>query len=465
MYVISIGNTMRSTKWNQVNPNCRWVLITGCDSGFGFLSSLYLVKKGFGVISACLTQEGVDHLTRLREEYPQLHAFLCDVTNLDQIHNLIEHVKLVADNNLWGLINNAGIVIPGCVDFLQLADYRKVMEVNFFAAVKLTQECLPLLKRSRGRIVNLSSTCGFVAMPANSPYNSSKFALEGFSDTLRRELKIWGIKVSIIEPAVMRTSISSEYYSLMKKKFLESPISIQEEYGKDTFEAFCETNEKFISRITEKPDVVVKDIFHAISSKRPKHRYRSGFFSKALFVPLHLSPSSYTDWVLNITQKPPLPQAIRSRGKYLLEVYETYPDPPNVVWSCWLDYLWKNGAELLTQPRIEKKGDENGKDCVRFIPFFKNHGIREGIISTDYPHKLNYTVMNPSWTTFPVNYHYGTVRFIPCKPNNTTIQWLVEYTPKILCRVFVPSFLRIIIKKYLKKLKSYMGNNSSQETE
>jgi NAD(P)-dependent dehydrogenase (short-subunit alcohol dehydrogenase family) len=131
-----------------------------------------------------------------------------DVTDWATIHAARTSVAAtLADRPLVGLVNNAGIPAAGPLEFLPLDDLRQALEVNVVGAVAVTQAFLPDLRRGRGRIVNMSSISGRVAMPFAGPYAASKFALEALSDSLRRELSASGIKVIVIEPGSVRTPI------------------------------------------------------------------------------------------------------------------------------------------------------------------------------------------------------------------------------------------------------------------
>ena len=146
------------------------VVITGCDTGFGFQTAQLLQQQGCQVVAACLTDEGV---VALADKVSLAHR--CDVTNAESITTLAAAVeKFIADHDglkLWALINNAGIGIGGNIDWLPMDVTRKVMEVNFFGVVATTQAFLPLLKKCKhSRIVNLSSLAGLLGSQLLSAY-------------------------------------------------------------------------------------------------------------------------------------------------------------------------------------------------------------------------------------------------------------------------------------------------------
>lgn len=145
----------------DLNPQINVVLITGCDSGFGEMASRALSAKGFPVVAACLTEEGVKRLRGV-----VTLSVVCDVTKQNDIDNLVKEVSTLLKSNstyrLWAVVNNAGIGPPGNIDWATVDAFRKTMDVNFFAVVAMIKATLPLLKRTNGsRIINLSSMAGF----------------------------------------------------------------------------------------------------------------------------------------------------------------------------------------------------------------------------------------------------------------------------------------------------------------
>lgn len=187
----------------EVDPRKQAVVITGCDSGFGEMSSVRLQQLGFHVIAVCLTQDGRD---RLAEAVAV--AVVADVTKDDDIARLASTVDVYLQNNnvkLWGIVCNAGIGNAGAVDWIAMSTVRKVVEVNFFGVVNVTRALLPLLKKNKGsRVVNLSSIAGLLSAPMMSAYNASKHAVEGYAKALRGEMRAWNIHVSNINPGFMK---------------------------------------------------------------------------------------------------------------------------------------------------------------------------------------------------------------------------------------------------------------------
>lgn len=124
-----------------------------------------------------------------------------DVTKEESVKESYEKVKsLVGEDGLWAIVNNAGIAQDFWVEFVPMKAYRNVLDVNYFGVVLVTKTFLPLVKRKKGRVVSIASIAGLLAMPGMSAYCSSKWAVEAFCESLRREMRIFGVKVVLIEP-------------------------------------------------------------------------------------------------------------------------------------------------------------------------------------------------------------------------------------------------------------------------
>lgn len=157
-------------------PEGRAILVTGCDSGFGCDFSLSLVKKGWKVYAGCLTPQGVAALqTRAAGSAGTMIALPMDVTKQADIDRMVKKIKEECPKKLFAVVNNAGVGQGGLVDWTPLESYRKTLEVNLFAMIAVCKACLPLLKESKGRIVNVTSIAGiFYGAPCMSAYAASK---------------------------------------------------------------------------------------------------------------------------------------------------------------------------------------------------------------------------------------------------------------------------------------------------
>lgn len=246
------------------------VVITGCDSGFGELSSRRLAQMGYKVISGCISADGVE---RLKDTVAL--ALVCDVTNEKDIQQLAlqtEQYLATHDCKLWGLVNNAGIGNGGLVDVLPMETMRKVMEVNFFGVVSVTKAMLPMLKQSKdSRIVNISSIAGFLSAPCMSAYDASKHAVEGFAKALRVEMKAWNIHVSNINPGFCKTNIVMGGNHNAKTAWSKVPQELQKQY------VFQEVEPTDFDYLLEDPQVVVTAVVNAMTDVSPPMWYFPGY--------------------------------------------------------------------------------------------------------------------------------------------------------------------------------------------
>ncbi len=179
------------------------VIITGADSGIGEALTKEFLQRGFTVIVSYLQSHSF-------AENPSLHCCKMDIYEEYEIKHFVHFTKRVLRQqnlSLHSLINNAGIALGGSFEDIPLNFFRRVFEVNFFGVLSLTQKLIPLIIHNRAKIVMIGSLAGKIATPFLSPYASSKFALAGFCDSLRRELKPLGVEVILIAPAGIATPI------------------------------------------------------------------------------------------------------------------------------------------------------------------------------------------------------------------------------------------------------------------
>ncbi|XP_042304603.1 retinol dehydrogenase 5 isoform X2 [Sceloporus undulatus] len=220
----------------------KYVFITGCDTGFGNMLAKRLDKKGFQVLAGCLTQKGADNLQR--SSSPSLRTTLLDVTNSESIRKAVEWVKgEVGEKGLFGLVNNAGVANPiGPTEWMNVEDYRKVMAVNTFGVIEVSLAFLPLLKHARGRVVNTSSVLGRLSANGGG-YCVSKYTVEAFSDSLRRDMYHFGVKVSIVEPGFFKTAVTNleSIEASLRQLWDRMSPETRQSYGEDFFPNFSGT--------------------------------------------------------------------------------------------------------------------------------------------------------------------------------------------------------------------------------
>src|SRR5471030_2731744 len=194
--------------------NSKDVVVTGVATGIGWGTTKVLISKGFRVFGSVRKQADAD---RLQQEFGNSFVpLIMDITDADAVHQAAQNVgSMIGDKNLFGLVNNAGIVVSGPLLYLRLSESRRQLEVNMISPLVVIQAFAPLLGTDKkrqgptGRIVNISSSGAKVAIPLLGAYSASKSGLEGMSDALRREL-LFGIDVVIIEPGAVKEAAKQD---------------------------------------------------------------------------------------------------------------------------------------------------------------------------------------------------------------------------------------------------------------
>ncbi|XP_032994303.1 retinol dehydrogenase 16-like [Lacerta agilis] len=276
----------------------KYVFITGCDSGFGNLLARQLDARGLRVLAACLTQKGAEQLDKATSE--RLKTTVLDVTSTESVAAATEWVKgCIGNKGLWGLVNNAGTALPsGPNEWLTKDDFAKVINVNLLGMIDVTLHMLPLVRRARGRVVNVSSVSGRLACFGGG-YCPSKFGVEAFSDSLRRELHPFGVQVSIVEPGGFQTSIGKQALEGSKTVWNRVPSDIKEAYGEQYLENFCKIVQDVFNASSTKLHLVTDCIEHALTSCYPRTRYSPGWEAKFLHIPASYFPTSIVDFVIS----------------------------------------------------------------------------------------------------------------------------------------------------------------------
>jgi NAD(P)-dependent dehydrogenase (short-subunit alcohol dehydrogenase family) len=217
-------------------------IVTGSSSGFGELIAIELAKSGFQVIATMRNLSKKGHLLKLaaaEEVKDKITVYQLDVTAQETIEKFKEYIHRLDSVDL--LINNAGYAMGGFSEELTVDDYRTQFETNFFGVIAVTNTILPAMrKQGSGKIINMSSISGRFGFPGLSAYVSSKHALEGYSESLRLELKPFGIDVVLIEPGSYKTNIwqsienvslsNDSPYELMKDSILKILTTGQDSY-------------------------------------------------------------------------------------------------------------------------------------------------------------------------------------------------------------------------------------------
>nr|XP_045608263.1 D-beta-hydroxybutyrate dehydrogenase, mitochondrial-like isoform X1 [Procambarus clarkii] len=274
----------------------KYVVVTGCDRGFGHALALQLDKLGFRVFAGCLQADGEGAKILRQEGSRRLHVLQMDVTSQEQLDKAAEEVKslLPEGEGVWGLVNNAGLLCMGPVEWTSMDNFRKLPEVNLFGLIAATKTFLPLVRRARGRVVNVSSIAGRFGQAYMSAYCATKYAVEGFSDVLRQEMSGFGVKVCIVEPgnfAAGTLLFGPDLAGPERVKALLATVSddVKKDYGED-YHKRLEGFVKNIYKGTAKDiSPVINAFTEALTQTYPQDRYcpMSAQTYMAVFVNTH----------------------------------------------------------------------------------------------------------------------------------------------------------------------------------
>ncbi|NWS78604.1 RDH16 dehydrogenase, partial [Crotophaga sulcirostris] len=233
----------------------------------------------------------------------RLQTLLLDVTSSQSIAATAAWVReRVGDRGLWGLVNNAGIggfVAPN--EWLTRDDFTKVLDVNLLGLIEVTLSLLPLVRRARGRVVNVASAMGRVPLFGGG-YCISKFGVEAFSDTLRRELRPFGVKVSIIEPGAFWTPLvdPAKVGNGLKHLWERLPAETQAAYGYGFVEAGAWRSAQLLRLSSARLCRATATMAHALLARCPRSRYAAGWDARLLFLPLSYCPAWLSDALINL---------------------------------------------------------------------------------------------------------------------------------------------------------------------
>lgn len=271
----------------------RTILITGCSSGIGYAAAHTLRERGWRVFASCRQTRDCERLAAEGFDAPQL-----DYTDASSIATAVDHVLEQTGGTLDALYNNGAHATPGAVEDLPTDALREIFESNFFGWHELTRKIIPVMRaQGHGRIIQCSSVLGLVTMPWRGAYNSTKFALEGLTDTLRIELRDTPIHVTLIEPGPITSNIRAnsiphferwiDWKSSARKAQYESALldRLYTARGPDRFEL--------------PPQAVVDKLIHALEADRPRPRYYVTTPTRISGILKRILPTRALDWVLS----------------------------------------------------------------------------------------------------------------------------------------------------------------------
>jgi NAD(P)-dependent dehydrogenase (short-subunit alcohol dehydrogenase family) len=273
----------------------RAVLITGASTGIGRATALHLDARGWRVFAGVRREEDAASLLEAGSE--RLVPLMLDVTDAEQIAGAAERVGAeVGEAGLDGLVNNAGIAVPGPLETLPIEDFKRQIDVNLTAQVAVTQAMLPAIRLARGRIVFITSIGGLMAFPMFGAYHAAKFGLEAVGDVFRQELRPWRIPVSIVEPGSIATPIWERGDAEVDALAARAGDDHMDLYGEAIVslrEVARKTGERGIP-----PERVAVKIEHALNARRPRTRYLVGADARGQAFAGRFLPDRLVDWLV-----------------------------------------------------------------------------------------------------------------------------------------------------------------------
>ena len=248
------------------------IVITGSSTGIGRACALGFDRAGFDVFAGVRKQEDADALSAQASD--RFRALILDVTDEGTIAAAAETVREASGGRVAGLVNNAGIGIPGPVEAIPLDWLRRQLEVNVTAQVAVTQAFLPMIRAARGRIVLMSSIGSRGGLPFLAPYNASKAALSAIGDSMRQELAPFGVEVSIVEPGSIKTEIWDKGTSTGDELLDSLDPEHAALYGAEM--ARMQALAAKTGAAGLRPEEVFEVVEHALTAPKPKARYVVG---------------------------------------------------------------------------------------------------------------------------------------------------------------------------------------------
>lgn len=244
-------------------------LVTGSSSGIGYEIVLALARNGFTTFATIrnLGKAGQIESVASKEKLP-IHVVQLDVTDDASVQNAIQEVMEKA-GRIDVVVNNAAYGLTGAFEDLSIEEIKTEYETNFYGVIRVTQAILPIMrKQGSGRIVNISSGAGRFGYPGGSAYVSTKFALEGLSESMAYELEPFGIKVVLVEPGVIKTNFGSSMILAKRAQNPSSPYSQMMQRIGASFEQ--------LQKNASDPDLVANIVLQAATSQNPELRYLAG---------------------------------------------------------------------------------------------------------------------------------------------------------------------------------------------
>ncbi|XP_069683949.1 D-beta-hydroxybutyrate dehydrogenase, mitochondrial-like [Periplaneta americana] len=279
----------------EISLEGKAVVVTGCDTGFGHALALRLEKLGAVVFAGCLKSQEGGAKQLADKGLTNLHVVQMDITSDEEMRTALDYVTShLPPQGLWGIVNNAGWSTFGHVEWVPIPICRKSLEVNVWGMMRVIRTFLPLIRQSKGRIVNMSSGMGRRCAPSRASYCITKYGVEALSDCLRFEMRRWDVNVVIVEPGnfVNATgvftpdSIRRDAAALWK----QIPEEIQKDYTKEYFDGLVEKMIMYSTLGTTDKEPVLEALTKALVHQYPHPRYQPMelYFKLSVWINTHL---------------------------------------------------------------------------------------------------------------------------------------------------------------------------------
>jgi NADP-dependent 3-hydroxy acid dehydrogenase YdfG len=275
----------------HMNTNEQAIIVTGASTGVGKATALYLDKLGFKVFAS--VRKEADGRALQKEASDKLRPIFLDVTDADSIAAAVNTVTKETGGKLFGLVNNAGVSLNGPLELIPASEIKKLMDVNVLGLLAVTKAFMPLLRQSKGRIINISSGHGLLAIPDKSVYAASKFAVQAITDSLRVELRPFDVSVSSIVVGKVDTAVLGKIMADRDKMIEAAPP--------ETVKLYSPLLEFFDKEVKDLPGIpaieVGKIVAQALTTKKPKAQYLVGPGAKKMKNLARL-PVGLRDWLM-----------------------------------------------------------------------------------------------------------------------------------------------------------------------
>ena len=281
-------------------------IVTGASTGMGAATARELARRKFHVLAGVRRDQDADAIRG-----PGVEPVILDITNAEHIRSLVHRVQNDPQGRaVRGLVNNAAVQANVPFEVFAIAEWRRMFEVNLLGHVAMTQALLPALIRSRGRVINISSVGGKVAMATYGPYAATKFALEAASDSLRRELAPTGVQVVVIEPGAVRTEMLDRAIATADKSVSTMTPEQSQRYG--PLVHAVNTQAVLSTKSGVSADAAARVVAKAVIARKPRTRYTIGREAAAIRL-VRFLPDRTLDRILSTALRPHYPKDSASR--------------------------------------------------------------------------------------------------------------------------------------------------------